>query len=74
MLNIKSIKLLTKAELSLWFYGFIFLCLGFSPVILDFIWGNHDWIPVLNGNALHSGLVEGRITQYIFLCLFLQIS
>ncbi|MBQ8750466.1 MAG: hypothetical protein IJZ30_02380 [Alphaproteobacteria bacterium] len=72
MLNIKSIKLLTKAELSLWFYSFIFLCLGFSPVILDFIWGNHDWLPILNGNALHSGLIEGRITQYIFLCLFLD--
>ena len=72
MLNLKSIKLLTKTELNLWFYSFIFLSLSFSPLIFNFIWGNHDWNPVLNGNSLHSGLIEGRITQFLFLNFLLD--
>lgn len=43
----------------------------FSPLLVNFIWGNHDWLPLIHGNPLLSGLIEGRFSQYILLNLLL---
>ena len=72
MLNIKKIKPLTQQELKLWFCAFICLLLSFLPLITSFIWGNHDWQPILFGNKLWSGLIEGRFSQYLFLTILLD--
>ena len=54
-----------KTELKLGLYAFIFLCLAFSPLLFNFIWGNHDWIPILQGNKLSAGIIEGRFSQFL---------
>ena len=72
MQNLKNTKLLTPIELKLWFTSFFVLLLGFLPLIFNFIWGNHDWNPILRDNSLQGGFIEGRITQYAFLQLFLE--
>ena len=51
--------------------AFSLLCLCFSPLLVNFIWGNHDWLPLIHGNPLLSGLIEGRFSQYILLNLLL---
>ena len=51
--------------------AFGLLCLCFSPLLVNFIWGNHDWLPLIHGNPLLSGLIEGRFSQYILLNLLL---
>lgn len=45
--------------------AFSVLCLCFAPLIFNFIWGNHDWLPLITDNNLKSGLVEGRFSQYV---------
>lgn len=72
MQKLNKIKPLSSSELHLWFCAFLCLTLGFLPQISNFIWGNHDWIPVLYGNTLLSGLIEGRFSQYILLTLILD--
>lgn len=52
--------------------AFGLLCLCFSPLLVNFIWGNHDWLPLIHGNPLLSGLIEGRFSQYILLNLLLD--
>lgn len=52
--------------------AFGLLCLCFSPLLVNFIWGNHDWLPLIQGNPLLSGLIEGRFSQYILLNLLLD--
>lgn len=44
----------------------------FSPLLVNFIRGNHDWLPLIHGNPLLSGLIEGRFSQYILLNLLLD--
>ena len=66
--DIFNIKNYTPKTLIL---AFILLCLNFAPLFFNFIWGNHDWIPMQNNTNLSSGLIEGRMTQYIFLVLLL---
>jgi len=63
---------LTKAELKLWFSAFVALCLCFIPFFFNFIWGNHDWMPLISDNPLYGGLIEGRYSQYILLNLLLM--
>lgn len=63
---------LRKNEISCWFWAFAALCLCFAPLIFQFIWGNHDWLPILTDSGLRAGLVEGRFSQYLFLNLFLS--
>ena len=63
---------LTKAELKLWFSAFVALCLCFIPLFFNFIWGNHDWMPLISDNPLYGGLIEGRYSQYILLNLLLM--
>ena len=53
-----------KTELKLGLCAFIFLCLAFSPLLINFIWGNHDWVPMMQGNKLSAGLIEGRFSQF----------
>lgn len=52
--------------------AFGLLCLCFSPLLINFIWGNHDWLPLIQDNPLLSGLIEGRFSQYILLNLLLD--
>lgn len=61
-----------KRELTLSFVAFLSLILCFFPIISNFIWGNHDWLALKNDGNLTAGFVEGRITQYLFLVLFLD--
>ncbi|MBP5698033.1 MAG: glucosyltransferase domain-containing protein [Alphaproteobacteria bacterium] len=68
---LKTLKI-TSTEIKLWFYAFITLCLFFSPLLFNFIWGNHDWLPIINDNNLSSGLIEGRFSQYLLLNIFLM--
>ena len=63
---------LQKAELKLWFYAFVAMCAVFSPLLFNFIWGNHDWQPLLVDSRVYSGLLEGRFSQYFLLCLTLM--
>ena len=68
---LKTLKI-TSTEIKLWFYAFVTLCLFLSPLLFNFIWGNHDWLPVINDNHLTSGLIEGRFSQYILLTILLM--
>lgn len=63
---------LSKAELKLWFFAFIALCTCFIPLFFNFIWGNHDWMPLISDNSLAGGLIEGRYSQYVLLNLLLM--
>ena len=72
MATIKNIFNIKNYTPKTWVLAFSLLCLSFSPILFNFIWGNHDWIPIQNGTALNDGLIEGRITQYIFAILFLE--
>lgn len=49
-----------------------FSCISFAPLLFHFIWGNHDWLPLITDNTLTSGLIEGRFTQYVLLNIFLM--
>lgn len=62
---------LSKNEISCWLWSLGILCLCFFPLIFHFIWGNHDWLPILNDAGLNAGLVEGRFSQYLLLNIFL---
>lgn len=63
---------LKKTEQQLWLYTFIAQCFIFSPLLFHLIWGNHDWLPLLLDSKWSSGLIEGRFSQYILLCLLLM--
>lgn len=58
-----------KKELKLSLCAIITLCIAFSPLFCNFIWGNHDWMPIYYGNKISSGLIEGRFSQFILQCL-----
>ena len=72
MSAIKSLYHLKKPELKLWLYVFTALSLVFLPLLLHFIWGNHDWQPLIFDNRYYSGLIEGRFSQYIFVNILLM--
>ena len=72
MFNILHTIKLSKQELKLWLYIFMALCLAYLPLLFNFIWGNHDWLPLLKDNHLSSGFIEGRISQYLLNCLLLM--
>ena len=57
----------SQNAISTWIIAFFVLCLNFAPLIFEFIWGNHDWIPLIANNKITSGLIEGRFSQYLFL-------
>lgn len=56
---------LKKPEINLWLWCFITLCLTFSFLTINLIWGNHDWDSMIVGNPITSGLIEGRFSQYL---------
>ena len=58
-----------KKEIKLGLCIIISLCIAFSPLLCNFIWGNHDWLPLIRGNHLSSGLIEGRFSQFFLQCL-----
>ncbi len=62
----------TKSESYIWVTSFLILCLSFSPLTFNFIWGNHDWLPLIQDSRLTSGLIEGRFSQYLLLKLLLM--
>ena len=72
MQNQQKVKLLTKQELQIWLTSFCILTLSFCPIIFNFIWGNHDWMPLIKSTNLTSGFIEGRISQYLFTKLLLD--
>lgn len=57
----------SQNAISTWIIAFFALCLNFAPLIFEFIWGNHDWMPLVANNKITSGLIEGRFSQYLFL-------
>ena len=73
MLKLPQIHpLLTKQEIKLFLLAFFVLLLSFLPLITNFTWGNHDWLALKQDGNLTAGFVEGRISQYLFLGLFLD--
>ena len=72
MSAIKSFFCFKKPELKLWLYVFAALIIVFLPLLLHFIWGNHDWQPLIYDNHYRSGLIEGRFSQYVFLNILLM--
>ena len=72
MSAIKSFFDLKKPELRLWLYVFMALSIVYLPLLLHFIWGNHDWQPLIFDNHYQSGLIEGRFSQYVFLNILLM--
>ena len=67
MSSLTKIFKLSQNALSTWIIATIILCLNFAPLIFNFVWGNHDWMPLIANNKITSGLIEGRFSQYIFL-------
>ncbi len=72
MLNIKQIITILKNEWAVLSVAFLVLCLSFSPLWLNFIWGNHDWQLLIHDMQLSSGLIEGRFSQYGLVNLLLM--
>ncbi len=72
MLELKQYINNIKSEWYLWVTAFLVLCLSFSPLLFNFIWGNHDWLPLIQDNRLSSGLIEGRFSQYLLLNVILD--
>lgn len=72
MLKLKQDINKIKTDNYLWIVPLIVLCISFSPLLFNFIWGNHDWLPLIQDNRLTSGLIEGRFSQYILLNLLLM--
>ena len=72
MLNIKQIITILKNEWTVWTVAFLVLCLSFSPLLFNFIWGNHDWQLLIHDMQLSSGLIEGRFSQYGLVNLLLM--
>lgn len=63
---------LNKTEISCWLWMFSALSLCFISFMFQFIWGNHDWLPLLDDLKLTSGLIEGRFSQYLIINIFLS--
>ena len=63
---------LKEPETKLWLTAFVLLSLTYLPLLVNFIWGNHDWQPLITDSGLSAGLIEGRFAQYIFLNTFLM--
>lgn len=63
---------LTRSECKLWLGIFAAQCLTYSFLLCNLIWGNHDWLPMLWGNVVSAGLIEGRFTQYLITNLLLS--
>ena len=72
MLKLKQDINKIKTDNYLWIVPLIVLCISFSPLLFNFIWCNHDWLPLIQDNRLTSGLIEGRFSQYILLNLLLM--
>lgn len=72
MLELKQDINKIKTGNYLWIVPLIILCISFSPLLFNFIWGNHDWLPLIQDNHLTSGLIEGRFSQYLLLKLLLM--
>lgn len=62
---------LNNKVLSCILWSTVALCLSFAPLLVNFVWGNHDWMPLLTDSSLSSGLIEGRFSQYILLNIIL---
>ena len=63
---------LKEPEIKLWLIAFAILSIIYLPLLGNFIWGNHDWQPLITDSGLSAGLIEGRFAQYIFLNTFLM--
>lgn len=63
---------INKTEISCWLWMYSSLCLCFLSLMFHFMWGNHDWLPLLVDSTLRSGLIEGRFSQYLLLNIFLS--
>ena len=48
-----------------WFALYLWTLLFFTPFIINFLWGNHDWGWVKDETPLLSGVFEGRFSQFI---------
>lgn len=69
MSSLTKMLKLPKSIISAWIIASMALCINFSPLLFNFLWGNHDWTPLIANNDIKSGLIEGRFSQYIFLNL-----
>jgi len=72
MLSQLNIFRLKKPETKLWLLAFSLLSITYLPLLVHFIWGNHDWQPLITDSNLNAGLIEGRFAQYLFLNIFLM--
>lgn len=58
-----------KEEVSVFYKSWLITCLVWSFMIVQFWWGNHDW---LNKVSLTDGLFEGRYSQHLFITFLLE--
>ncbi len=72
MFNTGQLQSFIKEETSIFAFVFASLCLAFAPLLFNFMWGNHDWLPLIRDNLLTHGLIEGRFSQYVLLNLLLM--
>ena len=72
MLYTRQIQSFIKKEACTFTFAFACLCLAFAPLLLNFVWGNHDWLPIIQDSRITHGLIEGRFSQYILLNLLLN--
>ncbi len=54
----------TSSLFKLWAKTYILVMLCYSPFLLYFLWGNHDWGWIKEYTPLWSGLFEGRFSQF----------
>lgn len=71
MQKFDNIPFFSSRETGLWLVSFLALCLNFTPLFFNFLWGNHDWTPLIEDSGLTSGIIEGRFSQYIISKIFL---
>ena len=50
--------------------SWLFLCVAYSFIIFQFIWGNHDWNYLIRKVNLSSGFFEARYSIHLFQLLF----
>lgn len=55
-----------------WGILYLITLLCYSPFLINFLWGNHDWQWIKEYTPLLSGVFEGRFSQFILPTILLE--